>query len=366
MSDKSSKGTKTKSSAKTTSKGKVVVGSSREGYDDSRFLGVHEEKAYRNIWVNNGVVIDRGIRLNAFRSSELEKEFTKRGWLGLAKFQGECILTLCAEFMSNISTLVAEKGSELIKSWVRGKEIILTPDTFVRYFGLRRVANPEFDYPNVGAPPVPVLCEVLLEKGETWNGVGQCSKQTLCAKYLILFLFSCHSLMPLKRTVSMSLLRAQLLWAIGTGKSIDLPRYMFMQVYHAYAHPNAQGSIPFTCVLTRLFKESKVKIPQDLVTQAQENPIANNTLSCSEGQKERPEESTSWQAALARLEDKLDTFITSTNARFKTLEEHAERNTTILQEMMAMMMRSQAAAGGDDKDEDDEDDFEGDDGDDNI
>ncbi|GFY91301.1 hypothetical protein Acr_07g0014970 [Actinidia rufa] len=330
MSDKSSKGTKTKSSAKTTSKGKAVVGSSREGYDDSRFLGVHEEKAYRNIWVNNGAVIERGIRLNAFHS-------------------------------------MTEKGSKLIKSWVRGKKIILTPDTFVRYFGLRRVANPEFDYPNVGAPLVSVLCEELLEKGETWDGVGQCSKKKLCAKYLILFLFSCHSLMPLKRTVSMSLLRAQLLWAIGTGKSIDLPRYMFMQVYHAYAHPNAQGSIPFTCVLTRLFKESKVKIPQDLVTQAQENPIANNALSRSEVQKERPEESTSWQAALARLEDKLDTFITSTDARFKkTIEEHAERNTTILQEMMAMMMRSQAAAGGDDKDEDDEDDFEGDDGDDSI
>ena len=79
MSEKSSKGTKTKSSAKTTSKDKAVAGSSREGYDASRFLGVHEEKAYKNTWVNNRAVIERGIRLNAFRSSELEKGFTKRG-----------------------------------------------------------------------------------------------------------------------------------------------------------------------------------------------------------------------------------------------------------------------------------------------
>ena len=88
MSDKSSKGTKTKSSTKTTSNGKAIAGSSREGYDASRFLVVHEEKDYRNIWVNNGAVIEMGIRLNAFRSIELEKEFTNRGWLGLAKFKG--------------------------------------------------------------------------------------------------------------------------------------------------------------------------------------------------------------------------------------------------------------------------------------
>ena len=79
-----------------------------------------------------------------------------------------------------------------------------------------------------------------------------------------------------------------------------------------------------------------------------------------------PGEALSWQVALARQEDKLDTFITLTNAQFKTLEGHAERNTTLLQEMMVMMMRAQAAAEGDDKDEDDEDDLEGDDDDDGI
>lgn len=388
MSEKTSKGTK-KHLTKTTSKGKaLVVGSSSEGYDASRFLGVHEERAYRNSWVNYGAVIERGLKLRTFHPQLLEDEFTRRGWLGLASFRGECILTLCAEFMSNISAPVTEKGSEVIRSWVRGKEIILTPDTFARYFGLRRVENPEFDYPAIGAPPVSVLCEVLLNADETWNGEGQCSKLKLRPKYLILFIFSCHSIMPLKRTISMSLHRAQLLWAIGTGKSIDLPRFMFMQVYYAFTHPHAQGSIPFTCVLTRLIKESKVKIPRELVTLAQENPIADHTLSRSEGQKESKKkrkkmaeelrqkmlgegagvsgEASGWQAAMARQEEKLDTFITSTNAKFQSLEEHAERHTTLLQEMMAMMIRGQAAArgGDDDDDEGDDDDDEGDDDDD--
>ena len=63
------------------------------------------------------------------------------------------------------------------------------------------------------------------------------------------------------------------------GKSIDLPQYIFMQIYHGYTHPNPKGSIPFTCVLTKLIKESKVKILRDLITQDQVNDINDTTKS---------------------------------------------------------------------------------------
>ena len=51
MTDKISKGTPR---IKTTTKGKEASSSSREGYDALRFLGVHNERAYRKIWVHNG------------------------------------------------------------------------------------------------------------------------------------------------------------------------------------------------------------------------------------------------------------------------------------------------------------------------
>ena len=196
-------------------------------------------------------------------------------------------MTLCAKFMENISYLVANKGSEYIMSWVWGKEIILTSDTFARYFGLRRVKKTNFEYPDVRAPPLSVICKELLKD---WDGEVQCSKLKLKAKYLILFLFSCHSLMPLKRTVDMSLNRAQLLWVIGMGKSIDLPQYMFMQIYHAYTHLNPKGLISFTCMLTKIIRESKVWISRDLITKDQENAIDDTTLNCSKGQKKRRKE----------------------------------------------------------------------------
>ena len=48
----------------------------------------------------------------------------------------------------------------------------------------------------------------------------------------------------------------------------------------------------------------------------------------------------SLQAALEQQGQKLDAFIASTDTRLKNIEEHAERNTAILQEMMAMMLKT--------------------------
>ena len=79
-------------------------------------------------------------------------------------------------------------------------------------------------------------------EGDEWDSEVQCNKTRLKDKYLILFLFSCHSFLPLKRTVSMNTARARLLWAIGTGKSIDLPRVMFLSLCATHKSADKRGS----------------------------------------------------------------------------------------------------------------------------
>ena len=54
-----------------------------------------------------------------------------------------------------------------------------------------------------------IFHELLLERDE-WDGKVKCSKTCLKDRYLILFLFSCHSLLPLKRTVAMNVTRVNL------------------------------------------------------------------------------------------------------------------------------------------------------------
>ena len=119
MSDKVSKGTpRTKTTAINSVKGKQAVSSLRESFDALRFLGVHNERTYRKTWVQNGAVIEREITLSVFCDFAWEKEFVDRGWLSLASSKGECVVTLCAEFMANILPPVVEKGSEKDVSWV--------------------------------------------------------------------------------------------------------------------------------------------------------------------------------------------------------------------------------------------------------
>ena len=133
-------------------------------------------------------------------------------------FKAESILTLCQEFMANIKHRpVTEKGKERLVNWVRGKKLKVTSNTFAEIFEIPREENPEFEFLDIRMPNLATISHELLLEGDEWDGEVQCSKTRLKDRYLILFLFSCHSLLPLKCIVAMSVTRVSLIWAIGMG-----------------------------------------------------------------------------------------------------------------------------------------------------
>ena len=127
---------------------------------------------------------------------------------------------------------MTKKGKERLISWVQGKKLKITLDTFAEVFGLPHVENSEFEISNVGMPDLDAISRELLMGDDIWDGEVQCNKTRLKDRYLILFLFSCNSLLPLKRTVAIGVTRANLLWAIGTGKTINLHRMMFYGIVY--------------------------------------------------------------------------------------------------------------------------------------
>ncbi|GFS44416.1 hypothetical protein Acr_00g0090230 [Actinidia rufa] len=104
---------------------------------------------------------------------------------------------------------VTEKGKERMISWVRGKKLKITPDTFAKVFGLPCLEKPEFEFLDVGMLDLDAISQELLMGDDIWDGEVQCNK------------------MRLKD-------RANLILAIGTRKTIDLPRMMFMAFCTAY------------------------------------------------------------------------------------------------------------------------------------
>ena len=268
-------------------------------------------------------------------------------------FEAESILTLCQEFMANIKYKpVTEKGKKRVTSWVRGKKLKVTPDTFAEVFGIPQEENPEFELSHIGMPYLATISHELLLEGEEWDGEVQCNKTRLKDRYLILFLFLCHSILPLKRTVSMSVAKASFLWGIGTGKTIDLPRMMFTSKCAAHTASDTRGSMPFTGFLTELFKRNGVHIPINLIRIEPERPIDRFSLSQFEGQRKKrrlkaivPEEPS---IGMAKIKEEITNLRMEMSTHMTALEDESSRHTTMLQEIKGMLIQMQS------KDDDDE------------
>ncbi|GFY97576.1 hypothetical protein Acr_12g0001170 [Actinidia rufa] len=183
---------------------------------------------------------------------------------------------------------VIEKGKEKMISWVRGKKVVVTPNTFAEIFDIPHVENPDFAFPDVRMQN----CLSFLESYFWWMTIGM--------------------------TVAMSVTRMSLLWAIGTGKSIDLPRIMFMAFCSAYDSSDIRGSVPFIRFLMALFKKYDISIPVDLIRTKQEKPIDKYSLTRSKGQrKKRKLVASSSEAPIVGI-DELQDVITNLRIKFDT------------------------------------------------
>ncbi|GFS36297.1 hypothetical protein Acr_00g0045180 [Actinidia rufa] len=72
--------------------------------------------------------------------------------------------------MENIKHgLVTEQGKEKLCSWVQGKKLKVTPNTFAEIFEIPREENPEFAFSNVRMSDLAVVSQELLLEGDEWD-----------------------------------------------------------------------------------------------------------------------------------------------------------------------------------------------------
>ncbi|GFS35169.1 hypothetical protein Acr_00g0038190 [Actinidia rufa] len=167
-------------------------------------------------------------------------------------FKAESILTLYQEFMANIKYKSATE---------RGKERL---------------------------PNLATISHELLLEGEEWDGEVQCNK------------------IHLKDSAS-------LLWVIGTGKTIDLPRMIFMSLCAAHTASDTRGSVPFTGAKKRRLEAI-----------ASEEP----------------------SIGMAELKKEITNLRTETSTHMTALEEESSRHTTMLQEIKGYAHPNAIEGGG--------------------
>ena len=104
----------------------------REGeFDHTRCQSQDAERTFGRLWSTLKVVPERRLMVAQFDEEPYRwlRVFTQRQWLGLAGYRGQYSATLVAEFMANITSLHADQGNRfIIRSWVRGVEIEITPN----------------------------------------------------------------------------------------------------------------------------------------------------------------------------------------------------------------------------------------------
>ena len=196
-------------------------------YEAEIFNGKDPQRDYRKIWRRKSLALERAIKLEDFEGEPYfwEEAFTQRGWLEFAKFSGVACKHLCGEFFANIISIEEDPGKEHITSWVRGKNITITPDSIAALCKLKRTEGAQFQFKEDPDIDTTVVASEILLPNQTWEKkfVG---KNVVNDRYLPLFLWSTHNLIPIGRTSEMDTQRGKLLWAIGTGKPIDLPLYI--------------------------------------------------------------------------------------------------------------------------------------------
>ncbi|GFY96384.1 hypothetical protein Acr_11g0006900 [Actinidia rufa] len=78
---------------------------------------------------------------------------------------------------------VTEKGKERLISWVRGKKLKITLDTFAEVFGLPRIEIPKFEFSDVGMLDLDAIFRELLRDDGIWDDEVQCNKTCLKDRY---------------------------------------------------------------------------------------------------------------------------------------------------------------------------------------
>ncbi|GFS39333.1 hypothetical protein Acr_00g0062300 [Actinidia rufa] len=205
-----------------------------------------------------------------------------------------------------------EKGKEKLCSWVRGKKFKVTSDTFAEIFEIPREDNPEFEFPNVGMPDLAVVSQELLLERDERDGE-----------------------------------------AIGMGKTIDLPRMMFLSLCAAHTASNKRGLVPFMGSSLSRSKGQRKKRRWEAGAYEERKKRRWEAGAYEEPPMGMVELNEAIMNLGREMGAQMSEFKAEVNARMTSLEEESRCHMTMLQEMKGMMIQMEAEY--DDEEEEEED-----------
>ena len=98
---------------------------STPAFDSDRFRVEKNQETYKKLNIFRSVWAERKVVLDEL-DLKIRRNFERRGWLPLLDINHPPLATLIREFYSNLSIHPSDPNTQFVKSWIWGKEYVIT------------------------------------------------------------------------------------------------------------------------------------------------------------------------------------------------------------------------------------------------
>ena len=226
--------------------------------DTRCFQTVEQFNRYVTFFQNRPLRKEVEVVLTDFEGHPVMQMFENQGWSALLTQSGLVNLSLLKEFYSNRDH-IRSSAFEFV-TWVRGKTIVITPETWSTFLQIGRPPHPVYPLElmgdNIPDLDLDAIGTFLTGGPYVWPG-GNLPHSLLLLNFRLLNLIVCANIEPRGHHTDISQERGYLLYAIANNQQVDLPAFMVQQIYRTSGTARNVG-MPFGLLLTRFLASKRV------------------------------------------------------------------------------------------------------------
>ena len=199
---------------------RTSTSTSSPSFHSERFCSEKNQETYeklnilRIVWAERKVVLDE-------LGPEIRRNFEHWGWLPLINIDHPPPATLIREFYSNLSVHSNDSSTQFVKSWIRGKEYVITPSVVASVLGVPKVQHPVYPYNE--SPSLNDIMSYLIGTSIQWGTDPRITSHKLTEIHYLFFRISCHSIWHISHLHTIPIERCSFLYAFVTDAPMSFP-----------------------------------------------------------------------------------------------------------------------------------------------
>ena len=177
------------------------------------------------MWAKRKVVLDE-------LDLEIRRNFEHRGWLPLMDIDHPPPAILIREFYSNLSVHSNDSSTQFVKSWIRGKEYVITPSVVVSALGVPKIQHPVYPYNET--PSLNDIMSYLTGTSIQWGTDPRITFHELTEIHYLFFRISFHSIWHISHLHTIPIERCAFLYALVTDTPMSFPHLSIRSLVEVY------------------------------------------------------------------------------------------------------------------------------------